>query len=188
MPLPDEMSAPQSPAEIASRHHASLYRWAMALACGDRFEAEEIVQLCYMEVIEGRADLAAAVDARAFLFGVARRVSSSRKRRSSIFGRILRLDFDRIDRPSPAISPEEATSEGERAVSAREALASLEGRQLEVATLVFGEGLTVEEAAAAMGVSLGSARTHYHRAKQKLARLLEDKDVSAGRTSEAAVS
>lgn len=173
------MSAPQSPAEIASRHHAGLFRWALALARGDAWEAEEIVQSCYVEVIEGRADLARADDPRAFLFGVARRVAASRRRRRSIFGRILRLDFGKIDRPAPLPDPEESAVAGERAVRAREALAALDGRQLEVAALVFGEGLTVEEAAAAMRVSVGSARTHYHRAKLKLARLLEVGDDDA---------
>jgi RNA polymerase sigma factor (sigma-70 family) len=181
------MSAPQSPADIASRHHASLFRWALALSRGDRFEAEEIVQQVYVEVIEGRADLPAAKDARAFLFGVARRIAASRRRRQSVWGRIMRLDFDRIDRPSGPPDPEEEIVGGERAARAREALASLGGRQRQVAALVFGEGLTVEEAASAMRVSLGSARTHYHRAKLKLARFLEDDDAVAGRTVEAAV-
>ena len=180
MPLPDEMSAPQSPVDIASRHHAGLFRWALALARGDRFEAEEIVQQCYVEVIEGRADLAAATDARAFLFGVARRVAASRRRRRSIWGRIMRLDFERFEPPAAPPDPEEAAAAGERRSRAWQALASLDGRQLEIATLVFGEGRTVEEAAATMGVSVGSARTHYHRAKRKLARFLEDGDVAEG--------
>ena len=92
----------------------------------------------------------------------------------------MRLDFGRLDQPAPPPDPEESAAADERSSKAREALASLEGRQLEVAALVFGEGLTVEEAASTIGVSVGSARTHYHRAKQKLALLLEDGDVDAG--------
>jgi len=179
MTLPVEMSADSRAAEVAARHHDGLFRWAMALAGGDRNEAEEIVQQCYLEVIEGRADLLGANDPRAFLFGVARRVAASRRRRLSIWGRLLRLDFER-QVPRRQADPEEAAAEAEIAGRTRAALAELDGRQSQVAALVFGEGLTVEEAAAAMGVSVGSARTHYHRAKQKLARLLEDGDVHAG--------
>lgn len=178
MPLPGEMSAERTAAETAARHHAGLFRFALALAGGDRQEAEEIVQSCYLEVLEGRVDLEGANDPRAFLFGVARRIAASRRRRRSVLGRILRPDFERREtthRPDP----EQESAGAEMAGRVRAAMGRLEGRQLEVAALVFGEGLTVEQAAAAMGVGVGSARTHYHRAKLKLARLLEDEDVDA---------
>jgi RNA polymerase sigma factor (sigma-70 family) len=173
------MSAEQTAAEIAARHHAGLFRFALAIAGGDRHEAEEIVQSSYLEVLEGRADLNGANDPRAFLFGVTRRVAASRRRRRSILGRILRLDFERQETPHQA-DPEQESAGAEIAGRVRAAMRELEGRQVEVAALVFSEGLTVEQAAAAMGVSVGSARTHYHRAKLKLARLLEESDVHAG--------
>ena len=170
------MGEARAAAEVASRHHATLFRFSLAQARFDREEAEEIVQQTYLEVIEGRANLLEARDPKAFLLGVARRVAASRRRRRSIWGRILRLEVGRAA-PEPATpDPETAAASGERDARVRKALARLGGRQLEMATLVFVEGMTVEEAGNALGVSVGSARQHYHRAKQKLARLLEEGD------------
>lgn len=161
-------------AQVAATHHDGLLRWARTLARFDHEEAMEIVQQTYMEVIEGRADLLSADDPRAFLFGVARHVAASRRRRSSIWGRILRLQLS-LDPQTPPFEDPEAGAGARRDESAvKAAMLSLPPRQRQVVSLVFSEGLTVEEAAAVMGVSVGSARTHYHRGKQRLASLLEE--------------
>jgi RNA polymerase sigma-70 factor (ECF subfamily) len=41
-----------------------------------------------------------------------------------------------------------------------------------VLDLVFGQDMTVEEAALALGISTGSARVHYDRGKKRLRHLL----------------
>jgi RNA polymerase sigma-70 factor (ECF subfamily) len=55
----------------------------------------------------------------------------------------------------------------------RAALQNLPQRQREVLHLVFYGGLTLEEAAHTLGLTIGSVRTHYQRGKSRLAELLE---------------
>jgi RNA polymerase sigma-70 factor (ECF subfamily) len=54
------------------------------------------------------------------------------------------------------------------------ALATVSPRQREVLQLVFYHGMTIEEAARVMSVSVGSARTHYERGKKALAHTLAE--------------
>ena len=65
-------------------------------------------------------------------------------------------------------------SHGEQTGILKLLLKELSSRQIEVLTLVFGEGLTLEQAARAMDISVGAARTHYHRAKKKLGAELKE--------------
>jgi RNA polymerase sigma factor (sigma-70 family) len=170
------MTQDNQAAQIATRYHDNLYRWALALSHRDTQEALGIVQQTYLEVLEGRAKLESAKDPRAFLFGVSRKFAANRRRRRSTLARILGVSKPPEAAPVPFRGPEEAAAENEAVVQVRAALAKLPPRQLEVTTLVFMEGLTVEEAAGAMGVSVGSARTHYHRAKQRLSTLLKEEN------------
>jgi RNA polymerase sigma factor (sigma-70 family) len=174
MPLPGEMSEANKAVEKAALHHRGLYHFALALCRRDRQEALDVVQQTYLEVLEGRADLVSAMNPRAYLFGVARRVAASRRRRRSIWGRIAGLALVKEPQTTVFSSPEREAQAEEDVRRVNKALDRLKGRQLEVVTLVFAEGLTVEEAAAAMGVSVGSARIHYARAKNRLKDLLKE--------------
>ena len=172
-PPPSRMSDLTKAANIAAEHHDSLFRWAMALNGRDRDAASELVQQVYLEVMEGRTKILQVDEPRPYLFGIARRLLASQRRRQSIFGRLLRLDFLPQPTGNGGQSQDEQRLAGERLAATRRAMSHLSPKQAQIATLVFMEEFTVEEAAEVMGVGIGSARTHYHRAKERLATLLE---------------
>ena len=107
---------------------------------------------------------------RAWLCGIARRVvaghhrSTARARRAA--GRIVArelLDDDATDRIIGRIDSQRAAREVYRS------LAALPRRQRAVVELVAVDGLSLTEAATALGISAGNARVHYHRARRRLA-------------------
>lgn len=110
---------------------------------------------------------------RAWLYGIARRVVASHHRSTAralrAVGRIDAkelLDDDATDRIVARIDSQRAAREVYRSVAA------LPERQRAVVELVAVDGLSLTEAAAALGISAGNARVTYHRARQRLARAL----------------
>jgi RNA polymerase sigma factor (sigma-70 family) len=73
------------------------------------------------------------------------------------------LDDDATDRIVARIDSQRAAREVYRS------LAALPERQRAVVELVAVDGLSLTEAAAALGISAGNARVNYHRARQRLA-------------------
>ena len=151
------------------RHHADCFAWAMACCGRDRAEAEDVLQTSYLKVLDGRAVFASRSTLKTWLFGVIRRTAAEHRR-----WRALRRfrPASLVDPADP--SPDPATAAGrsdstERLVAA---LATLTTRQRELLHLVFYQDLTIAEAAGVLGISIGTARTHYERGKQRLRQLL----------------
>ena len=174
--IPEPNAAPTTaPADLRAaleRHHAESMGWAMACCGFDRSEASDVLQDTYLKVLDGRAVFRGESSFRTWLFGVVRRTASEHRRnvfrRLSAMWRVL-PDDDAADAPDP-----DAAIDG-RAVAdrLRAALRILPARQRQVLHLVFHEELTVEAAAGVMGVSVGSARTHYARGKARVREFLE---------------
>jgi len=166
------MSRARLEGELRGLHLAS-FGWALGCCRGDRGEAEDVLQAAYLKVLEGRARFDGRSTFKTWLFAIIRRTAAERRRRSWM--RVLALDRWRTGRPAPAPAPdpERLACGGEAAERLREALLTLPARQSELLHLVFYQDLSLEEAAQAAGISLGSARTHYHRAKARLRRLLD---------------
>lgn len=117
-----------------------------------------------------RGDAAAPL---AWLYGIARRVVASHNRSTARALRAVRridarelLDDEATDRIVARIDSQRAV----RAVY--RSLAGLSERQRAVVELVAVDGLPLVEAAAALGISAGNARVHYHRARRRLAHVL----------------
>jgi RNA polymerase sigma factor (sigma-70 family) len=155
------------------RTHADCFGWAMACCSRDRDHAEEVLQTVYLTVLDGRARYDGRSTFRTWVFGVIRRTAASERRKAWLRELLLERKAGSI-RPEPIASPDAEVERDSRASVLRQALTNLATRQREVLHLVFYHDLTVEEAANVMGVSVGSARTHYARGKTRLAALLGD--------------
>ena len=153
------------------RAHADCFGWAMACCSRDRDHAEEVLQTVYLTVLEGHARYDGRSTFRTWLFGVIRRTAASERRKAWLRGLLLERRNGDV-RPESIASPDAEVERDSRSNVLRHALTDLAARQREVLQLVFYHDLTVEEAASVMGVSVGSARTHYARGKARLAMLL----------------
>ncbi len=155
------------------RVHADCFGWAMACCGRDRDDAEEVLQTVYLSVLDGRARYDARSSFRTWLFGVIRRTAASERRRAWLRGVLLTREAGSVE-PEALELPDVKIEREAGRDGLRHALTQLAARQREVLQLVFYHDLTVEEAAAVMRVSVGSARTHYARGKARLAVMLGD--------------
>jgi len=154
------------------RLHAAAFGWALACCAGDRAAAEDALQASYLKILDQSARFDGRASFRTWLFGVVRRTAAEQWRRAAL-RRLLPLavlEAAPDGRPDPAVAL--ARAEATRRLEA--ALASLSRRQREVLHLVFYQDLSIAEAAAVAGISVGTARTHYERGKAALRRLLEE--------------
>ena len=157
------------------KHQASSFGWALACCSWDHSEAEEVLQQSYLKILEGSARFGGRSAFRTWMFAVIRRTAAERRRRA----RVRRLALDRwlMRQPDPdGVSPQPPDLELQRSAQSAQlvcALRTLPARQREVLHLVFYADLTIEEAARALGLRVGTARTHYQRGKARLRARLE---------------
>ncbi len=134
-----------------------------------------MLQTAYLKVLDGSARFDGRSSARTWLFAVIRRTAAERRRRQWLMdllpARLLQLEPE----PATAPDPEALAAVSESSRELRAALLKLSRQQRELMHLVFYQDLTIEEAAAILGISVGSARTHYHRGKARLGQILEGK-------------
>jgi RNA polymerase sigma-70 factor (ECF subfamily) len=152
--------------------HAASFSWALGCCRGDRTEAEDTLQAVYLKVLEGRARYGGSATFKTWLFAVIRRTAAERRRGRWLRVAALHRWWAGRGAPPPAPDPEALAGGSEHVRRLRESLGRLPARQGEILHLVFYQDLSLEEAAQVAGLSLGSARTHYHRAKVRLRALL----------------
>jgi RNA polymerase sigma-70 factor (ECF subfamily) len=152
--------------------HPASFSWALACCRFDHHEAEDVLQTTYLKVMDGRARFAGRASVKTWLFAVIRTTAAERRRRAWLRRLSLRRWLDGGEEPAPPVLAEERVTDDERRRAVIAALTALPARQREVLDLVFYHDLTVEEAAAVMGVTLGTARIHYARGKARLLGLL----------------
>jgi RNA polymerase sigma-70 factor (ECF subfamily) len=146
--------------ELYIKYAGDVYRFALFL-CGDATEAEEITAETFARALTGKAPLVSAT-VKGYLLTIARNLHLESVRRRK---RHAKLPPEILDpRPHP-----------EHVVSRR---TELEAVQLHLQTfpevdraalLLRADGLTYDEIAAALNISLASAKVKVHRLRLKLA-------------------
>ena len=160
--------------KLEELHNAS-FGWALSCCRQNYSEAEEVLQMVYLKILQGKARYDGGSKLQTWLFAVIRNTAISERRKT-----LVRL----ISAP-PLENKLDARSQIELERSEmqqrfQEALQSLPTRQRETLHLVFYQELTLSEAAEVMKISIGSAHQHYQRGKKRLRELLDREEVDYG--------
>jgi RNA polymerase sigma factor (sigma-70 family) len=158
------------------KHQSSSYGWALSCCGRSATEAEDVLQITYLKILEGKACYRGEASFKTWLFAVIRKTAASERRKNVM--RRLRLPglLSSHERVTSSQEPDVAWEISERQEFFRRALQALPSRQREALHLVFYQDLSLREAAVVMAVSIGAARTHYDRGKKRLRKLLEESE------------
>lgn len=157
------------------RHHPAAFGWALSCCRWDETAAQDALQASYLKILEGRARFAGRSSFRTWLFGVIRRTAAEQRRRLALlrWSPLRRLDH-RPEGRSRTTDPGTAVVRSDTAARLVAALGVLPARQRDLLHLVFYQDLSISEAAGVLGISVGTARTHYERGKRRLRQLLRE--------------
>jgi RNA polymerase sigma-70 factor (ECF subfamily) len=156
--------------ELYERHAGTIYNYLFR-RLGDWSEAEDLTAVVFLEAFRRRGEVV-IVEGKLlpWLYGIATNVLRNRRR---ALWRHRHLVAQLASQPGTEVMPDVA-ARAEAAVQMRSVLtriARLPRRQQNVVALCIWSGLSYEEAAAALGVPIGTVRSRLARARASLAEL-----------------
>lgn len=138
--------------------------------------AEELTAETFFQLVRGfvrfRGDDG---QVRGFVYATARNVRSSNKRRT----RGVELSCDGFSDPIDGrLTPLQRILAVERSEQITDAVSQLSDVAREIVFLRFVEDLSIDEIASACSLPTGTVKSHLHRAKQELKRMLTETEIS----------
>jgi RNA polymerase sigma factor (sigma-70 family) len=154
----------------AYSEHVRRFVGRMGVAHGD---IDDVVQTTFLMVLSASRRFDGRASARAWLLGLA--VNAVRHHRRSVRRLTDRLlQFAHEPHLQAVVSAEETVTATEIASRAQRAIQRLSQKKRSVFLLVAVEGVTGEQAAAALGIPLATVWTRLHHARRELRRLLDE--------------
>ncbi|MFQ5609724.1 MAG: RNA polymerase sigma factor, partial [Woeseiaceae bacterium] len=150
--------------------HGQLFGWALSRCNYDQAAAEDLMQQAYVELLTGNARFDKRSSLKTFVFSVIQNLARSRFRRLA-----SRLRLVQQYGPSQVEVTGDA-GEGVQDHGVWAAVKDLPPRQRDIIELVFCREMTIAEASKVMGVTTGTGRVHYDRAKKALRTKLEERN------------
>jgi RNA polymerase sigma-70 factor (ECF subfamily) len=160
------------------KHHREGYGWALMCCSRNPADAENVLQTTYLKVLEGRARFDGKSTFKTWLFAVIRMTAIDYRRREMLRRLRLMQHHEAAAHVSYQSRFDDDVYRTEVQTLFRQALAALPRRQQQVLQLVFSHDLSLAEAAQVLGISVGSARTHYERGKKQLRQSMAQLGVS----------
>lgn len=159
---------PRVSREALAALHDAAYGWALSRTDYDEHEAQDIMQTAYVRILQGSAVFRGQSSLKTWLFGLIHGLARARRRRLWRRTRLwLRFAPSELGADA-SVDPVAAAADAQTTQHILRALDQLPKRQRDVVELVYYRGSSVAGAANILGMSVGSARTHFARAKQTL--------------------
>ena len=163
---------------LFDRHAEEVRRLFQRLGVS-AFDLDDLVQETFLDVLRAapRFDASLCVSAKAWLYGLAMMVARRHRRMvARMLARVERWARD-FRAPSPP-SPEACVLLSAEAERAGRALDTLSPKKREAFVLVTLEGMSGDEAAAALSVPVATVWTRLHHARLELRAVLDDASVA----------
>lgn len=156
---------------LVERYEKPLYGFIVRIV-GDRREAEDLFQECFLRIHQKRDSYRAGAPFRPWLYRICLNLCRDALRRRA--RRHLPLDVEITD---PAPGPEDRARQSVVADRIRGAVDALPDKQREVFVLHQYQGLPYPEIAEVVGIPLGTVKSRMHYAVNALADALRDLEV-----------
>jgi RNA polymerase sigma-70 factor (ECF subfamily) len=149
---------------LYARHHVRVYRFLLRLVQNEAM-AEDLLADVFLDVWRKADRFAGRSQVSTWLFAIARHKALSALRRPMTEA----LDDDAAERiEDPTDNAEATLAKRETRAALRDSLAELSPAHREMVDLVYYHGRTIEEAAAIVGVPVGTAKTRMFYARKQL--------------------
>lgn len=155
--------------ELLKKHHKQSYIWALRCCFGRKDDAEEALQESYLKILDGKAIFNNRSDFKTWLFSVIR-ITVADFRRKNILEALRRIEINELYNLLTVKTYKDTDLVNEEIIFDRleKSLSELSPKQELMLRLVFYHDFTIEQSADIMGISIGTARTHYERGKKNL--------------------
>lgn len=148
--------------DLILEHKDAVYR-QMVRVCGDYDDAEDALAEAMLRAYQASESLRDEESFRAWLATIGRRVCGRMRRHASLAPVIALAGMDLAADPAPTPDEEAAMSETKSCI--RSAIESLGHEYREVYVLREMEGISGEEVAERLGISLAAMKSRLHRAR-----------------------
>ncbi|MBP6015316.1 MAG: RNA polymerase sigma factor [Candidatus Promineofilum sp.] len=155
--------------ELVGRHQEPVFRLAY-LILGDAADAEDVAQETFIRAYRALARFDDARPLRPWLLSIAANLARNRRRNLGRYWAALQRAFRQ--NPEPYHAPPERT-EAADARRLRQAVSRLRPNARDIVYLRYFLGLSEAEAAAALGIPAGTAKSRLSRALAQLRQLIE---------------